>query len=89
MNEYSICGVLIHVRPDKQQFVQQILAQKKGVELHASSDEGKLVVTVESDDSYYVADTISAFKDIQGVLCASMIYQCSDDTNTTNQGVIA
>jgi periplasmic nitrate reductase NapD len=89
MNEYSICGVMIHVRPDKQQSVQQMLTQQKGVELHASNDEGKLVVTVESDDSYYVADTISGFKDIPGVLCASMIYQCSDDTNTTNQGVVA
>jgi periplasmic nitrate reductase NapD len=89
MSEYSICGVMIHARPDKKNQVEQTLLDTKGVELHGSSSEGKLVVTVESEDQYYVADTISAFKDIDGVLCASMIYQCTDNTNTTNQGVEA
>ncbi len=89
MSEYSICGVMIHARPDKKIQVEQALLNTKGVELHGSSPEGKLVVTVESEDQYYVADTISAFKDIDGVLCASMIYQCSDDSNTTNRGVEA
>lgn len=89
MNEYSICGVMIHARPDKQQQVEHALLQIKGVELHGSSAAGKLVVTVESEDRFYVADTISEFKDIDGVLCASLIYQCSDDPITTDQEGVA
>lgn len=89
MTEYNICGVMIHARLDKQQLVEESLLRTRGVELHASTAQGKLVVTVESEDRYLVADTISAFKDIDGVLCASMIYQHSEDSMTANQGVPA
>lgn len=88
MSDYNICGVMVHAVADKRVQVERSLTQSAGVEVHANSDEGKLVVTVESDDSHYVADTISAIKDIDGVLSASMIYQFSDAT-TTNEGVSA
>ena len=89
MNEYNICGVVIHARSDKKQSVEEFLQQKPGVEVHANSAQGKLVVTVESDDSHYVADTIDNFKDIEGVLSASMIYQFCDKPNATNKGIPA
>jgi len=89
MSDYSIGGVMIHARADKKDSIEKTLTQTKGVEVHANSDEGKLVVTVESEDNFYVADTISSFKDIDGVLNASMIYQCRDDMTTTNEGMPA
>jgi len=89
MNKYNICGVVIHAAQHKQQQIADTLSHQQGVEVHASTPEGRLVVTVESDDNYYVADTISSFKDIDGVLTASMIYQCSDDMTTTIEGVPA
>ena len=89
MSDYNICGVMLHAVAVKRQQVEQALVQLAGVEVHANSAEGKLVVTVESDDRYYVADTISAFKDIDGVLSASMIYQFSDAATNTNEGVPA
>ena len=88
MSDYNICGVMIHAVADKRLQVENFLSQSQGVEVHANSDEGKLVVTVESEDNRYVADTIMSFKDIDGVLSASMIYQFSD-AMTTNEGVSA
>jgi len=89
MSDYSICGVMIHARVDKKDLVESTLLRKNGVEIHASTDEGKLVVTVESEDDSYVADTISGFQDIDGVLNASMIYQCRDDMTMTTEGLPA
>lgn len=89
MSIYNVCGVMIHTRKEYKQQVQNVLNQTQGVEVHAATDEGKLVVTVESEDKHHVADTISSFKDIKGVLCASMIYQFSDDSNSTSEGVAA
>jgi len=89
MSDYNICGVVIHVTADKKQRVEDFLKDKEGVEVHASTEQGKLVVTVESEDNYYVADTIENFKDIDGVLTASMIYQFCDKPNATNEGVPA
>jgi len=88
MSDYNICGVMVHAVADKRLQVENILTQSEGVEVHANSEEGKLVVTVESDDNHYVADTIMGFKDIEGVLSASMIYQFSD-AKTTNEGLSA
>ena len=89
MSDYNICGVMVHAVADKRQQVEALLSSSEGVEVHANSVEGKLVVTVESEDNYYVADTISSFKDIDGVLSASMIYQFSDAATKSNEGVPA
>lgn len=89
MNEYNICGVVIHATADKKVMIESTLSQITGVEVHASTDQGKLVVTVESEDNHYVADIIDSFKDIDGVLTSSMIYQFCDKPNTTNEGVPA
>ncbi len=87
MTKFNICGVLVHAIKDKKYQVETVLDKTSGVEVHANTDDGKLVVTVESENNSYVADTISKFQDIDGVLSASMIYQFSDDANTTTQGV--
>lgn len=89
MNEYHVCGVVIHARHEKQQQIEQQLQQQPGVEVHASSGQGKLVVTVESEAGQQVADTIDQFKDIDGVLSASMIYQFCDQPNAINEGIPA
>ncbi|MBT3203478.1 MAG: chaperone NapD [Gammaproteobacteria bacterium] len=89
MSDYNICGVVIHATAEKKAAIEKALANTDGVEVHANTEQGKLVVTVESDDNYYVADIIESFKDIDGVLTASMIYQFCDKPNTTNQGMPA
>lgn len=89
MSDYNICGVVIHAAANKKETIENTLAQTEGVEVHASTEQGKLVVTVESEDNFYVADTIESFKDIDGVLTASMIYQFCDKPNTTNEGMPA
>jgi len=89
MSEYNICGVVIHATAEKKAGIEKALANTDGVEVHANTEQGKLVVTVESEDNYYVADIIESFKDIDGVLTASMIYQFCDKPNTTNEGMPA
>ena len=89
MSEYNICGVVIHAAASKQESIENTLTQTEGVEIHASTEQGKLVVTVESEDNFYVADTIDSFKDIDGVLTASMIYQFCDKPTSANEGLPA
>ncbi len=83
MTEYNICGVMVHARADRRDRVEEALNARPGVEVHANTEEGRLVVTVEDEDRRAVADTISSFHDIDGVLSAAMIYQFSDDLNST------
>lgn len=70
----NISGVLLHAFPENTEGVKQQLLEIPGVEVHAISDEGRLVVTVEEDDTGMMADTVMSLQNIPGVLSASMIY---------------
>lgn len=74
MNEYNICGVLVMGNPDKGAIIENTLNDIEGVEVHARENGGKLVVTVEGSQSRQIADLITSFSDIDGVLSTSLVY---------------
>ena len=75
----NISGVLVHARPQQSEAVRNRLIQLDGVEVHAISEEGRIVVTVEQDDTHKMADTVMHLQDIEGVLSAAMIYHHYED----------
>lgn len=85
MSEFNICGVLVHARLDQMSQVKEQLEDIEGVEVHSATEDGKLVVTVESESRRFVADTITGFTNVNGVLSASMIYQHSEDLATEGE----
>lgn len=78
MSDFNICGVLIHVKNNYTEQVKKNLLSRAGVEVHEMTPEGRLIVTIEGESSAYVADTLTGFYKIEGVLSASMVYQFSD-----------
>ena len=79
MSKYNICSVLVHAKQNMIDSVKAALESQQGVEVHAKSDDGRLIVTVEDEYRKQVGDRIMGFYEIDGVLSASMIYQFSDD----------
>ncbi len=75
----SVCGVLVQVHPDKREATEVRMKQISGLEIHGASDDGKLVVTVETDSYKKTGDAISTLQYVEGVLSASMIYQHAED----------
>jgi nitrate reductase NapD len=80
----DISGVLVLATPDKRTAVHSRLCELNGVEVHACTDDGRLVVTIEND-SATTMDTINAFNDIAGVLSASLIYHQLDEEFATQE----
>jgi nitrate reductase NapD len=70
----NISGVLVHARPETLAAVKSRLAAIAGVEIHAATDDGKLIVTVEEENDRILADTVLSLRDVPGVLSASMVY---------------
>jgi len=70
----NICSVIVHANPERAATVQSTIEKIEGVEVHGGADEGKLIVTVEKEDDSEMADTITGFTYIKGVLSTSMIY---------------
>jgi nitrate reductase NapD len=74
----NVCGVLIHARPERRAAVSDALGAIDGVEVHAVTEEGKLVVTVEDAGGTWAGATIESFKDIPGVLSVALVYHHFD-----------
>ncbi|UCE88491.1 MAG: chaperone NapD [Pseudomonadota bacterium] len=83
--QYSVCGVLVHARPGSAGEVRERLLAEPGVEVHAQTDEGRMVVSVESGDPNVTADTLQLISNLDGVLSAAMVYQYSDSDEQTAQ----
>ena len=79
MSEYNLCSLLVHTRSDEMDQVRQVLQQQQGVEVHANTEDGRLIVTVEAENRKQVAQQIMDIQQIKGVYSAAMIYQFSDD----------
>jgi periplasmic nitrate reductase NapD len=88
MSDYNVCGVLVHARTEHINQVRTNLLEKNGVEVHQTTDDGRIVVTVEDETRRKIADTISDFQHMKGVLSAAMIYQFSDEVNENETIVI-
>lgn len=70
----NISSAIVHARPGTSGAVQSRLAGIDGVDIHAVSEEGRMIVTIESDDDRGTADTFAFISQVDGVLSASMVY---------------
>jgi len=70
----NISSVLVNARPEKITQVQDGLLALSGVEVHAVTEEGRLIVTIEADSDQSVANLFEAINHQPGVLSASMVY---------------
>ena len=73
-----IAGVVVRTRPLSIEAVQRRIALLVGAEVHVTSPDGRLVVTVEGVDRGQVADLIYQLDRLEGVLNTSMAYEHSD-----------
>lgn len=70
----NVSSVIVHTRDGQSAAVQALLQQQAGVEIHAASPEGKLIVTIETESD---RETIAAYERLGqtgGVLSAAMVY---------------
>ena len=70
----NISSAIVHARPGALPAVEAGLAALAGVEVHAISPEGKLIVTIESDDDGGNVATYERIGQLDGVMSAAMVY---------------
>ncbi len=73
-----IAGVLVQTRPEHIPQVQSRLGDITGLEVHAVSPDGRIVVTVEGDGRKSVADTLFTLSAMDDVLSACLVYEHSE-----------
>ena len=75
----NICGCLVHVAPAALTAARPAIAGMTGVEIHAETEDGRLVVVVEDTDEALASDTIMALHQIPGVISVTLNYHHFED----------
>jgi nitrate reductase NapD len=81
----NISSAIVHVVLARLEEACAALSKMPGVEIHARSPEGKVVVTIEDSDTSLASNTYVALHDIPGVMSVAMVYQYSDDESVTEE----
>ncbi|MEX0277839.1 MAG: chaperone NapD [Ruegeria sp.] len=75
----NICGCLVHVAPGSVQGAQDAINRVNGAEVHAATDDGRLVVVVEDTDERLASETIMDLHHVPGVISLSLTYHHFED----------
>ena len=78
-DEWHIAGVVVHADPARLDTVRAAIEVISGAEIHAASETGKLVVTLEAPSSRAIAAHLSFLHQLDGVFSAALVYQHNED----------
>ena len=77
---WYVCSLVVQAKPAKLEQVKADILKIAHAEIHGEkAEEGKLVVTIESDRQLALADRIDEVKDIDGVIVVSLISNYIDE----------
>lgn len=71
----SICSLVVHAKPEKMESVTRALEALEGVEVHAQSEQGKLVVSIDHPEREVCSRSMMEMHSVPGVINASLIYE--------------
>jgi len=81
----NISSAILHVAPQRLDEAREALLRMSGLEIHAESPEGKMIVVLEDDDLELAANKYVALHGVPGVASVAMVYQYSDDEIDTEE----
>ncbi|EXI61427.1 reductase [Mannheimia granulomatis] len=77
---WYVCSLVVQARPDRLDAVKAEILNIPFTEIHGEkAEEGKLVVTIESNVHLALSDRIDKIKDIKGVIVVSLISNYIDE----------
>ena len=70
----NISSVIVSARPDQAPLVTSGLRQTAGVEIHATTDDGRFIVTIETGTDGETVDVFNHIHAMDGVMSVSMVF---------------
>ena len=71
----NLASLVLRIQPERRAAAEAALTALPGVECHAMSDDGKLIVTVEETPQSSVAETLIAVHGVPEVLAVTLAYE--------------
>ena len=72
--EYHVTSLVVHAAPNAVAQVQKDIEALEGADIHAVTDEGKFVVTLEGETQTSILSNVEAINALNGVLSSSLVY---------------
>ncbi|WP_286262923.1 chaperone NapD [Thalassotalea atypica] len=73
-HEYHVASFVAHGRPESSEVLSQEIIAIEGAEIHAVSEEGKIVFTIEANNQKLIAARLDEFKHHDELMSLSPIY---------------
>lgn len=74
LQEVHISSLVVHVQPAYLAVVKQAILQLPQTEIYGESEEGKIIVVLETENQGYVTDTIDKINNLEHVLTTFLVY---------------
>ncbi|WP_153101895.1 chaperone NapD [Paraburkholderia hayleyella] len=83
--ELHIAGIVVQAQPAFIEAIRHAIGLLPGAEVHAVSELGKLVVTLEGPGAVNVTQQINAIHVLPGVYSVALVYQHNEDLESLNK----
>src|SRR6478736_1600473 len=87
LEELHISSLVVHSTPKRLQQAERVIAAIPGAQVHASSANGKIVVTLEASTLDEMSVKVAGIQHTEGVLSAALVYQCVDSLDAMNEEI--
>ena len=85
-NEVHISSLVVHVKPEFLEQTKEKILELPNTEIYGESEEGKLIVVLETENQGYITDSIDKINDFEGILNVALVFhqiehfdsQCED-----------
>lgn len=73
-HEWHVASLVVHCRPELRLAVINAIEQLTGAEVPVSSEQGKLVVSLEGPGQQHIVEHIDIIALMDGILSTTLIY---------------
>lgn len=73
-NEYHVASFIGQITPSYEQAISKTIREIPGAEIHAISETGKMVFTIEAKQQYIIGQYIDSIKSNAGLLTVAPVY---------------
>lgn len=85
--EVHIAGIVVHVRPGDVAAIRKQIPLIPSAEIHAASEDGRLIVTLEADSARRTVDYMDAIRALPGVLNVVLVYQHAEPASALDEEI--
>jgi nitrate reductase NapD len=75
----NVSGVLLRANPEKIENVLDTLTELTDVEVHAVTEDGRIILTIEQSDEGKASETFLGLYGLNGVVSTSLVCTYVDD----------